>query len=362
MTNIIRKVTDFYKKDECIKFYKFGKTLGTGSFATVKSAVCKADNSHWAVKCIEKASLAPDDEEALRVEVEVLQMVEHPNIVKLKEVFDCPKTFYMVMEEMSGGELFDRIVEKEKYTEKEARLVVLHLAEALQYCHGLGIVHRDLKPENLLYATTDEHAPIKIADFGLAKLIQGNNMMQTACGTPGYVAPEILEGKPYGGEVDMWSLGVITYILLCGFPPFYDENNATLFATIKAGAYDFPSPYWDNVSDSAKDLINHMLVVDPKKRFTSEDVLNHPWVKDPNEAKDTQLSSFTAEMRRYNARRRFRAGVMAAKALRSMSLSPKKMGEAKDGDEAASPTRRGLNLGENAAVTHGVRQAADAKE
>ncbi|KAG9406675.1 hypothetical protein AC1031_002995 [Aphanomyces cochlioides] len=359
MSGIIKKVTDFYKKDECVKYYKFGKTLGTGSFATVKSAVCKVDNSKWAVKCIEKASLAPDDEEALRVEVEVLQMVDHPNIVKLKEVFDCPKTFYMVMEEMSGGELFDRIVEKEKYSEREARAVVYKLAAALAYCHTLGIVHRDLKPENLLYASTEDNADIKIADFGLAKLIQGNSMMQTACGTPGYVAPEILEGKPYGGEVDMWSLGVITYILLCGFPPFYDENNAALFATIKAGAYDYPSPYWDHVSDSAKDLINHMLVVDAKKRFTAEDVLNHPWVKDPDGASDKPMPSFTAEMRRYNARRRFRAGIMAAKAIRGMKLLQKKGdGDESDGEEAspaASPTgraARGGAVGENVQVSH----------
>ncbi|RHY39605.1 hypothetical protein DYB38_009191 [Aphanomyces astaci] len=333
MSIIIKKVTDFYKKDECVKYYKFGKTLGTGSFATVKSAVNKADNTKWAVKCIEKASLAPDDEEALRVEVEVLQMVEHPNIVKLKEVFDCPKTFYMVMEEMSGGELFDRIVEKEKYSEREARTVVHKLATALAYCHTLGIVHRDLKVRHckLNLKACLENAEIKIADFGLAKLIQGNSMMQTACGTPGYVAPEILEGKPYGGEVDMWSLGVITYILLCGFPPFYDENNAALFATIKAGAYDFPSPYWDHVSDSG--------------------------------ASDKQLPSFTTEMRRYNARRRFRAGIMAAKAIRGMSLLHKKGDDgAADGGVlgATSPVgRSGRGTaaagGENVQVGHARR-------
>lgn len=189
----------------------------SGSFATVKSAISKADNSHWAVKCIDKASLTAEDEEALRVEVEVLQLVHHANIVQLREVFDCQKTFYMVMEEMSGGELFDRIVEKEKYSEKEASNVVKKLAAALLYCHAQGIAHRDLKPENLLYQSTAEDAEIKIADFGLAKLIKGDSLMQTACGTPGYVAPEILEGRPYGPEVDLWSLGVITYILYgCG--------------------------------------------------------------------------------------------------------------------------------------------------
>jgi calcium/calmodulin-dependent protein kinase I len=250
----------------------------SGSFATVKSAVSKADGSHWAVKCIDKASLSAEDEEARRVEVEVLQMVQHENIVRLKEVFDCQKTFYMVMEEMSGGELFDRIVEKEKYSEKEASSVIKKLANALKYCHDMGIAHRDLKPENLLYQSTEPDSEIKIADFGLAKLVKGDSLMQTACGTPGYVAPEILESRPYGSEVDMWSLGVIMYILLCGFPPFYDENNAALFASIKRGIFDFPSPYWDGISDVAKDLICRLLVVDPKKRYTAEQVLNHSWV------------------------------------------------------------------------------------
>ncbi|RLN05693.1 hypothetical protein BBJ28_00005440 [Nothophytophthora sp. Chile5] len=324
MPGIMRKVTDFYKKDECSKYYKLGKTLGTGSFATVKSAVSKADNSRWAVKCIDKASLTAEDEEALRVEVEVLQVVHHDNIVQLKEVFDCHKTFYMVMEEMSGGELFDRIVEKEKYSEKEASCVVKKLADALLYCHDQGIVHRDLKPENLLYQSTDESAEIKIADFGLAKLIKGDSLMQTACGTPGYVAPEILEGRPYGAEVDLWSLGVIAYILLCGFPPFYDENNAALFQSIKSGVYDYPSPYWDCVSDSAKDLISRLLVVDSKERFTAKQVLEHPWVADIQTVSGDALPHFTQEMKRYNARRRFRAGIMAAKTISALNSAQKR--------------------------------------
>lgn len=304
----------------------------SGSFATVKSAVSKADNTRWAVKCIDKASLSAEDEEALRVEVEVLQVVEHPNIVKLKEVFDCQKTFYMVMEEMSGGELFDRIVEKEKYSEKEASCVVQKLAGALLYCHAKGIAHRDLKPENLLYQSTEPDAEIKIADFGLAKLVKGDSLMQTACGTPGYVAPEILEGRPYGAEVDLWSLGVIAYILLCGFPPFYDENNAALFASIKSGVFDFPSPYWDCVSASAKDLISRLLVVDPKKRLTAANVLEHPWISEIHNVSDEALPHFSVELKRYNARRRFRAGIMAAKTI--SSLSSKKRTSTGDVDHA----------------------------
>lgn len=316
-STLMNKLSDFYKKDECSKYYKMGKTLGTGSFATVKSAVNKTSGETWAIKCIDKASLAPDDEEALKVEVKVLEMVKHTNIVHLKEVFDCSKTFYMVMEEMKGGELFDRIVEKEKYTEGEAAQVVVTLAKALKYCHGLGVVHRDLKPENLLYATSAEDSEIKIADFGLAKLLNGESMMQTACGTPGYVAPEILEGKVYDEAVDIWSLGVIAYILLCGFPPFYDENNAALFTAIKSGSFDYPSPYWDSVSNNAKDLINKMLIVDPKKRLTANDVINHPWISASTEITEA-LPHFNDEMRRYNAKRRFRRGVTKVKFINKM--------------------------------------------
>ena len=140
-------------------------------------------------------------------------------------------------------------MEKTKYVESEAQAVVLKVCHALQYCHSIGVVHRDLKPENLLYATEADDSEIKIADFGLGKLLKEEDMLATACGTPGYVAPEILRSERYTDKVDMWSLGVITYILLCGFPPFYDENTAELFKLIKGGRFDFPSPYWDGVSD-----------------------------------------------------------------------------------------------------------------
>lgn len=313
----IRRALGFYKRDECEKFYKFGKTLGQGSFATVKAATCKADQSKWAIKCIKKSSLSAEDEEALQTEVEILERVAHPNIVQLREVFDCAAQFYMVMEVCSGGELFDRIVEKEHYTEAEARDCLRPLIEAIKYCHDNHIVHRDLKPENLLYGSEEDDAIIKIADFGLAKLLDDNSLMHTACGTPGYVAPEILEGRAYGEAVDMWSFGVILYILLCGFPPFYDENNAVLFRAIKAGNYDYPSPFWDDVSEDAKDLINNMLVVNPDKRFNAQAVLDHPWVTGDHSDKG-HLGHFTGQMRAYNARRKFRAGILTMQALMAM--------------------------------------------
>lgn len=195
-----------------------------------------------------------------------MEVIEHKNIVKLKDKFDTPSHLYLVMECCSGGELFDRIVDREKYTEADAAKVVRSVADALAYCHSAEppIVHRDLKPENLLLIDSSEDADVKVADFGLAKMLTKDTLMQTACGTPNYVAPEILEGREYDEKVDAWSLGVIMYILLCGFPPFYDENNAALFTAIKSGDFEFPSPFWDDISSEAKDCIKRMLTVDPK--------------------------------------------------------------------------------------------------
>jgi calcium/calmodulin-dependent protein kinase I len=315
----------FYKKDECSKEYKIGEELGSGSFAIVRRATNREDRSEWAVKIIDKTKLDAEDAAALEVEVAILQKVHHPHIVQLRQIFDCPKHVYMVMELMTGGELFDRIVEKEKYTEEEARVTVQKIAGAIEYCHNMGIVHRDLKPENLLYSDPTDDASIKIADFGLAKILKEDDMMATQCGTPGYVAPEILEGHPYTDKVDIWSLGVITYILLCGFPPFYDENNQALFAQIKAGAYDFPSPYWDGVSAEAKEFIRKLLVVDPKKRLSARELLEHSWLATAaGKGATNDISSNLANMKRFNARRKLRAGIRLAKAVQAFQ----KMGKA----------------------------------
>lgn len=186
----------------------------------------------------------------------------------------------MVLEILTGGELFDRVVAKGSYSEKQAAELIKSVAGAIKYLHGIGIVHRDLKPENLIYASTMKDAPIKITDFGLAKLRDEGEekTMSTACGTPGYVAPEVLKNEPYGPAVDMWSVGVILYILLCGFPPFYHESTSALYKQIKKGSYDFPPPYWTEISEAAKSLVSGLLTVNPKNRLTPQGVLDHPWI------------------------------------------------------------------------------------
>merc|ERR1719197_1629079 len=212
-------------------------------------------------------------------EIEIMQMVEHKNVIQLYELFDEQKKMNLVMELVTGGELFDRIVEKQSYTEREAADTIYTLCDALNHLHALKIVHRDLKPENLLYSSPADDATIKVADFGLARLVSGGDMMKTACGTPGYVAPEILNNKGYDSSaVDMWSTGVILYILLCGFPPFYEEELPALFDSILHARFDFPSPWWDAVSADAKGLVKKLLELDPKKRYTASQVLSHSWI------------------------------------------------------------------------------------
>jgi len=182
--------------------------------------------------------------------------------------------------------------------------------DAIRYCHSLGIAHRDLKPENLLYETKDAGSVIKVTDFGLARFIN-NDMATTACGTPGYVAPEVLIGKGYGKEVDFWSIGVILYVLLCGFPPFYEETNQELFETIKKGKFDFPSPYWDDISDMAKGLIKGLLHVDPKKRMNADQILEHPWVLGEMTPRKI-LPNVTDKIRDFNSKRKFKRAEMAS--------------------------------------------------
>lgn len=299
------------------EIYKLGKTLGSGTFSVVREAVHLQTKERYAIKCIKREGLNADDMEALIAEVTILREMHQPNIMTLYDVFEEPRYYYLVTEFMAGGELFDRIVEKNYYNEKEARDLTKILLGAIKYCHDANIVHRDLKPENLLLTSQTDDANIKLADFGFAKLVElradGQGSLTTACGTPGYVAPEILQGKRYGKEVDIWSIGVITYILLCGYPPFHDDNQAILFRQIKSGKFTFDSPYWDHVSDDAKDLIRKMLVLDPKQRWTAGQLLEHKWITGTNVA-TVQLTSALEELRKFNAKRRLKAAINTVQA------------------------------------------------
>ncbi|EED90504.1 myosin light chain kinase [Thalassiosira pseudonana CCMP1335] len=292
--------------------YKRGKTLGEGAFSVVIEATKKDTDESYAVKVVTKSKLTKEDEVALKDEIAVLNELKHQHIIRLYEVFEEPSYYYLVTEQMRGGELFDRIVSKSYYNEKEARDVCKILFESIGFCHSKSVAHRDLKPENLLLRAEDNDSDIKIADFGFAKKVLTPNSLTTQCGTPGYVAPEILEGVPYDTKSDMWSLGVIIYILLGGYPPFIEQNQRELFRKIRKGQYEFHEEYWGSVSDDAKNLISSLLTVDPAKRLSASEALNHKWmVADGDKLAAQDLGTNLAELKKYNAKRKFKAAVNA---------------------------------------------------
>ncbi|KAM9857009.1 serine/threonine-protein kinase DCLK2 [Aulostomus maculatus] len=260
--------------------YKIGKVIGDGNFAVVKECIERSTGKEFALKIIDKAKCS-GKEHLIENEVAVLRKVKHPNIIMLIEEVDTPPELYLVMELIKGGDLFDAITSSSKYTERNASVMVYNLSGALKYLHSMNIVHRDIKPENLLvFEYPDGTKSLKLGDFGLATVVDGP--LYTVCGTPTYVAPEIIAESGYGLKVDIWAAGVITYILLCGFPPFRSDSNLQedLFDQILSGRLDYPSPYWDNITDSAKELIGKMLQVNAEDRYTAEDVLSHHWVTD----------------------------------------------------------------------------------
>jgi len=227
--------------------------------------------------------------------------VRHPNIVSLVNIVDTPETLYLVMELVEGGELFDKIVAKGYYSERDACSVINKVTDAIQYLHSLNIVHRDLKPENLLVRNEDD-THVMVSDFGLGRILGDNSLMSTACGTPYYVAPEVLQAMGYSKGVDMWSLGVITYFVLSGFPPFMGDQMQEVVEQIMTADYEFPSPYWDNVTPEAKDFLKKLLVVEPTQRLSAEAALNHIWLKNKS-APDKPLNH-TESMNKHNKLRK----------------------------------------------------------
>uniref|UniRef100_A0A3B1J841 Serine/threonine-protein kinase DCLK2 n=1 Tax=Astyanax mexicanus TaxID=7994 RepID=A0A3B1J841_ASTMX len=279
--------------------YKVGKIIGDGNFAVVKDCVERSTGKEFALKIIDK-NKCRGKEHLIENEVAVLRRVKHPNIIMLMEEVDTPSELYLVMELVKGGDLFDSITSSTKYTERDASAMVYNLAGALKYLHRMSIVHRDIKPENLLVCEyPDGTKSLKLGDFGLATLVEGP--LYTVCGTPTYVAPEIIAESGYGLKVDIWAAGVITYILLCGFPPFRSENNQQedLFDQILQGRLDFPSPYWENISHSAKELIGRMLQVNVEARYTAEDVLCHPWVTEDAAMENNMKMEVTGKLKKH---------------------------------------------------------------
>ena len=279
--------------------YKMQRILGRGAFSHVRLAESKnSPGNLYAIKVIDKKKIK-GKEESLKNEIRALHRLHHPNIVELFEVYEENEKIYLVMDLETGGELFDRIIEKGAYTEKDAADLIKQVLSAVAYMHDNGVVHRDLKPENLLYHSTDDDSKIMISDFGLSKM-EDTGIMKSVCGTPTYVAPEVLKNKSYGKSVDVWSIGVISYILLCGYPPFYDDNNTKLFTQILRAELEFDSPYWDEISDNAKDFIRHLICVDVDKRFSCKEAIKHAWITGARKRKESNIHASVSEQLKKN--------------------------------------------------------------
>ena len=306
------------KYDEKVtKRYKLHDVIGRGAFSEVRIGENLASKKRYAVKCICKKDLK-GRESSLESEIAILKRVKHNNIVSLVELFDNRSHLYLVMDLVTGGELFDSIVERGNYTERDASELVKQILDAVGYIHNMGIIHRDLKPENLLYYSSDRDSKIMLTDFGLAK-IEDNDRTSTACGTPGYVAPEVLRLEPYGKPVDCWAIGVITYILLCGYPPFYDEDDAQLYRQIMNAEYEFDSPYWDDISQSAKTFVSRLMELNPTVRYSCQQANQDPWISgNLAHEKDIYYSVSTQMKKHFNAKSKWKQAYNATAAVRRM--------------------------------------------
>ncbi|XP_035996502.1 calcium/calmodulin-dependent protein kinase type II subunit beta isoform X5 [Fundulus heteroclitus] len=326
----------------CTRFtdeYQLYEELGKGAFSVVRRCVKLCTGQEYAAKIINTKKLSARDHQKLEREARICRLLKHPNIVRLHDSISEEGFHYLIFDLVTGGELFEDIVAREYYSEADASHCIQQILEAVLHCHQMGVVHRDLKPENLLLASKCKNAAVKLADFGLAIEVQGEQQAWFGfAGTPGYLSPEVLRKEAYGKPVDIWAcgkllfvssrcrlpvlqlitqkdvylcVGVILYILLVGYPPFWDEDQHKLYQQIKAGAYDFPSPEWDTVTPEAKNLINQMLTINPAKRITAQEALKHPWVCQRSTVASMMHRQETVEcLKKFNARRKLKGAIL----------------------------------------------------
>ncbi|RMB91524.1 hypothetical protein DUI87_32103 [Hirundo rustica rustica] len=321
----------------CTRFtdeYQLYEEIGKGAFSVVRRCVKLCTGHEYAAKIINTKKLSARDHQKLEREARICRLLKHSNIVRLHDSISEEGFHYLVFDLVTGGELFEDIVAREYYSEADASHCIQQILEAVLHCHQMGVVHRDLKPENLLLASKCKGAAVKLADFGLAIEVQGDQQAWFGfAGTPGYLSPEVLRKEAYGKPVDIWACGVILYILLVGYPPFWDEDQHKLYQQIKAGAYDFPSPEWDTVTPEAKNLINQMLTINPAKRITAHEALKHPWVCQRSTVASMMHRQETVEcLKKFNARRKLKGAILTTMlATRNFSAAKSLLNKKADG-------------------------------
>ncbi|EHA8588878.1 calcium-dependent protein kinase 2 [Cocos nucifera] len=331
--------------------YNMGKELGRGQFGVTHLCTHRITGEQFACKTIAKRKLVnKEDIEDVRREVQIMYHLSgQPNIVELKGAFEDKHSVNLVMELCAGGELFDRIIAKGHYTERAAASLLRTIVQIVHTCHSMGVIHRDLKPENFLLSSKNENAPLKATDFGLSVFFKEGEMFTDIVGSAYYIAPEVLKRK-YGPEADIWSIGVMLYIFLCGVPPFWAESEHGIFNAILRGHIDFTSDPWPNISSGAKDLVRKMLNSDPKQRLTAFQVLNHPWIKEDGEAPDTPLDNAVLNrLKQFRAMNQFKkaalrviAGCLSEEEIQGLKQMFKNMDTDNSGTITLEELKQGL--------------------
>ncbi|XP_052198562.1 calcium-dependent protein kinase 20-like [Diospyros lotus] len=353
------------------EIYSVGKKLGQGQFGTTFLCVEKATGKEFACKSIAKRKLTTEEDvEDVRREIHIMHhLAGHPNVISIVGAYEDAVAVHVIMELCAGGELFDRIIQRGHYTERKAAELARIIVGVVETCHSLGVMHRDLKPENFLFVNQQEESLLKTIDFGLSVFFRPGETFSDVVGSPYYVAPEVLR-KNYGQECDVWSAGVIIYILLSGVPPFWDETEQGIFEQVLTGELDFVSEPWPSISDGAKDLVRKMLVRDPKKRLTAHEVLCHPWVQvggvAPDKALDSAVLSRLKQFSAMNKLKKIAIRVIADSLSEEEIAGLKEMFNMIDTDNSGQITleelkrgleRVGANLKES--EINGLMQAAD---
>ncbi|XP_055017904.1 death-associated protein kinase 1 [Boleophthalmus pectinirostris] len=318
-----------FNQENVEEFYEIGDELGSGQFAVVRRCRHRDTGVEYAAKFIKKrrskASRRGVSREDIEREVSILKEIQHPNVITLHEVFENKAEVILILELVAGGELFDFLAEKESLSEEEATQFLKQILDGVQYLHSKQIAHFDLKPENIMLLNRSvPHPRIKLIDFGLAHKIDFGNDFKNIFGTPEFVAPEVVNYEPLGLEADMWSVGVITYILLSGASPFLGDNKQETLANVSAVDYTFEEEFFSNTSKLAKDFIARLLVKDPKKRMTIQDSLQHPWIKpkDTLQALSRKESAVNMEkFKKFAARRKWKQSVRLISLCNRLSRS-----------------------------------------
>ncbi|XP_051507936.1 serine/threonine-protein kinase 33-like [Myxocyprinus asiaticus] len=311
------------------KIYSFGRILGQGNFGVVCEATHIETQRKWAIKKVNKEKAGTSGVKRLEREVSILKQVKHEHIIHLEEVFETPKRMYLVTELCEGGDLKDLLQKNKRFTEEETRHIIRSLSEAIVYLHKIDIVHRDLKLENILVKSChqgndNDMVNIKVTDFGLSVQKGGvgiENMLQATCGTPIYMAPEVINGHQYSQQCDVWSIGVIMYMLLCGEPPFKSSSEERLSEMIKKGELIFSGPVWCTVSDAAKNVLQSLLKVDPAHRITASELLDNPWIAGDTSTSATQTNVLEM-MRQFRNAPEDKECVELSEGLHNLSVIP----------------------------------------